>query len=145
MLVTLDQMEFYHGPPRQQPDKKISSPVKRKQSPAFAVTEPIRHSVPTEFVFTPRFQPSAILPNWREPTIHRPCDEPIASIGDAQNVFNVELANLDHGKGGAQLQGSDSPEGNDRPSSKDNDQEVQLEEDGKFSPKGRIEPADGDS
>lgn len=134
MLVSLDQIEFYHGPPRQQPDKKIWSPVKRKQSPTFTVTEPTRHSVPTESVFTPGFQPSAILPNGREPTTRRSCDEPIASIGDARNVFDVELANLDRGKGGAQLQGSDSPEGNDRSCLIDNDPEVQPEEDGKFSP-----------
>ena len=57
----------------------------------------------------------------------------------------MELANLDHGRGGAQLQGSDSPEGNDRSCPKDNDWEVQLEEDGKYSPMGCIEPADGGS
>lgn len=101
MLVSLDQIGFYHGPPRQQPDKKIWSPVKRKQSPTFAATEPIRHSVSTESVFTSGFQPSAILPNAREPTTCRPCDEPIASIGDTQNVFDVKLANLDYGEGGA--------------------------------------------
>ena len=134
MLVSLDQIEFYHGPPRQQPHKKIWSPAKRKQSPTFAVTEPIRHSVSTKSVFTSGFQPSAILPDRREPTTRRHCDEPLASIGDTQNVFDVELANLDHGKSGAQLQGSDSPEGNDRSCPIENDPEVQLEEDGKFSP-----------
>lgn len=145
MFVSLDQIEFYHGPPRQQFQKRMLSPARRKQSSTFAVTEPIRRSVPTESVFTPGSHAYAIPPNGPEPTALQPCDKPSTSIGEAWNVFDVELAHLDHGKGGAQRQGSGPPEGNDRSCPNDDDRGVQPDEDGKFSPKGRIEPADGGS
>ena len=144
MFVSLDQIEFYHGPPRQQSQKRMLSPARRKQSSTFAIAEPIRCSVPTESVFTPGFHTSAIPPNGPKPTALQPCDKPSTSIGEAWNVFDVELAHLDHGRG-AQCQGSEPPGGNDRSSPNHDDREVQLDKDGRFSPKGRIEPADGGS
>ena len=145
MFVSLDQIEFYCGPPCQQSQKRMLSPAGRKQSSTFAVTKPIHCSIPTESVFTPGFPHSAIPPSGPEPTALQSCDKPSTSIGEAWNVFDVELAHLNHGKGGAQCQGSDAPEGNDRSCPNHDGQEVQLDEDGKFSPKGCIEPADGSS
>lgn len=129
MFVSLEQIEFYHGPPRQQFQKRMLSPARRKQSSTFAVTEPIRRSVPTESVFTPGSHAYAIPPNGPEPTALQPCDKPSTSIGEAWNVFDVELAHLDHGKGGAQRQGSGPPEGNDRSCPNDDDRGVQPDED----------------
>ena len=145
MFVSLDQIEFYHGPPCQQSQKRMLSPVRGQQSSTFAITKPIHCSIPTESVFIPRFHTSAIPPDGPEPTALEPCDKPSTSISEAWNVFVVELAHLDHRKGGAQRQGSEPPEGNDRSSPNHDDRGVQLDEDGKSSPKGRIEPADGGS
>lgn len=134
MFVSLDQIEFYHGPPRQQFQKRMLSPARRKQSSTFAVAEPIRRSVPTESVFTPGFHTSAFPPSGLEPTVLQPYDKPSTSVGEAWNVFDVELAHLDHGKRGAQCQGSEPLDGNDKSCPNHDDREVQLDEDGKFSP-----------
>lgn len=79
--------------------------VRRKQSSTFAITKPIYHSVPTKYAFTPSFHTSAILPNRPEPTALQPCNKPSTSISEVWNVFDVELAHLNHRKGGAQHQG----------------------------------------
>lgn len=146
MFVSLDQIEFYNGPPHQQSQKRTLSLARRKQFPTFTVTQPSRHSVPTESVFTHAFHNFVIPPNGPEPTAFQPCDKLPTNIGEAWNVFDLELAHIDHEKTGAQREGSDDPpDGNDRSCPNHDDLGVQLDEDSKFSPKSRVEQTDSGS
>lgn len=138
MFVSLDQIEFYHGPPCPQFQSSLSS-TRKKQSSTLSVTEPVHRPLPPGPIFAPGSHTLAFPDNRSEPSFQSHGGLS-ASIGEPCNVFDVELANIDHGTEGSQLQNTGSVEGSD--SSCPNgeiyhDQEPQTDEHG-FSSSGKL-------
>ena len=102
MFVSLDQIEFYHGPPCPQFQSSLSS-TKRKQSSTLSVTEPVHHSLPAGPVLAPG--PNVLaFPENRSKTSFQLQGGLSTSISKPCNVFDMELANIGHEAEGPQLQ-----------------------------------------
>ena len=110
MFVSLDQIEFYHGPPCPQFQSSLSS-TKRKQSSTLSVTEPIHHSLPAGPVLAPGSNVLA-FPENRSETSFQLQGGLSTSISEPCNVFDVELANIGHEAGRPQLQNTGPVERN---------------------------------
>ena len=134
MFVSLDQIEFYHGPPCPQFQSSLSS-IKRKQSSTLSVTEPVHHSLPAGPVLVPGSHALGFPDNRSKPSFQSD-DGLSASIGEPCNVFDVELANICHETEGPQLQNTGPVEGNGSscPNGEiSHDQEPQVDEHGSSS------------
>ena len=110
MFVSLDQIEFYHGPPCPQFQSSLSS-TKRKQSSTLSVTEPVHHSLPAGPVLAPGSNALA-FPENRSETSFQSQGGLSTSISEPCNVFDVELANIGHETGRPQLQNTGPVERN---------------------------------
>lgn len=110
MFVSLDQIEFYHGPPCPQFQSSLSS-TKRKQSSTLSVTEPVHHSFPAGPVPAPGSNVLA-FPENRSENLFQLQDRLSTSISKPCNIFNVELANIGHETGRPQLQNTGPVERN---------------------------------
>lgn len=110
MFVSLDQIEFYHGPPCSQPPSSLSS-TRRKQSSTLSVAEPVHHSLPAGPILVPGSHALGFPDNRFKPSFQSH-DGLSASIGEPCNVFDVELANIGHETEGPQLQNTGPVEGN---------------------------------
>lgn len=103
MLVNLDHIEFYHGPPCQQ---SWSSPSQlgRNQLLTFQVPEIIQHPAAVGSVFA---QESATLPlsaNRPKSFIFQECGHVLTSAAEPWNIFDEELTNLHNLTEGSQSQ-----------------------------------------
>ena len=110
MFVSLDQIEFYHGPPCSQFQSSLSS-TRRKQSSTLSVTEPVHHPLPAGPVLVPGSHTLSFPDNRSKPSFQSH-DGLSASISEPCNVFDVELANIGHETEGPQLQDTCPVEGN---------------------------------
>ena len=110
MFISLNQIEFYHGPPCPQFHSSLSS-TKRKQSSTLSVTEPVHHSLPAGPVLAPGSNVLAFPEDGSEPSFQLQGGLS-TSISEPCNVFDVELANIGHEAEGPQLQNTGPVEGN---------------------------------
>ena len=134
MFVSLNQIEFYHGPPCSQFQSSVSS-TRRQQSSTLSVTEPVHHSLPAGPVLVPESHTLGFPDNRSEPSFQSH-DGLSASIGEPCNLFNAELANIGHETEGPQLQNTGPVEGNGSscPNGEvSHDQEPQVDEYGSSS------------
>lgn len=96
MLVNLDQIEFYYGPPCQKPRSESAS-TRKKQSWVPCVTEPIHRPLPVGPVFTPD-SPALTLPTNGAELLPLQSHDPLAtSRAEPCNDFDMELGKLWNG------------------------------------------------
>lgn len=102
MLVNLDQIEFYHGPPCQQSQSRLSS-TRQELSATPYITEPMRHPLLLGPVLAPESPSLTLYANGSEPSTLQSYDQLATSVAEPCNIFDAELAKLHNGREGYQF------------------------------------------
>lgn len=108
MVITLDDIEFYQGPPCQKPRSEFST--RKKHSSIVHVTQPVHRALPVGPVLTPDSSALTLPSNRPEPHA-LPHGQFSTSRAESHNVFDVELDKLRNGAEGSQSDNAVAEEG----------------------------------